>query len=107
MKSVSETPPPQKKKEEEKNKDDFSFTFMPCQREIARRGRSARSVRRTLNAETPERPKESPIRLTTATCDSKQKYKPLKGNGHYWLLLKIIVSIQTYSLTISGELLIV
>ena len=31
----------------------------------------------------------------------------LKGTGHYWLLLKILVSIKTYLVTSNGELLIV
>ena len=40
------------------------------------------------------------IRLNLDTCD-------LKGSGHYWLLLKIIITIKPEFVTSNGEKLIV
>ena len=38
---------------------------------------------------------------------SVQFYKAIKGSGHYWLLLKIIIGIKPYLVKSNGELLIV
>ena len=44
----------------------------------------------------------------TMTRLSLQEYESrFKGTGHYWLLLKINVSIKTYLVTSNGELVIV
>ena len=47
------------------------------------------------------------VRSTDSLLNKLCHQRTLKGSGHYWYLLKIIIIIKTYLVTSNGELLII